>query len=266
MRGAQRAADVEAVHVRQSEVEDDELHVGPDQRRAAAVGALHLVSLAVEHAAEARGDRLVVLDHHDPWPAHGNDGIRAAPGRRSDSDLALTFPRPGAEPRVLRSRPCHASSRSPPWPPSSPVAVADRRSPSIRIPLRAARPATSPTTRRTSRYAPPNAGYSVKVPEGWARTSSGGAVTFTDKLNSIRMESARATSPPTVASVKSATLPQLAKSVKGFQPGGVTIVKRQVGPGRPGHVSLRRADECSDGPQRPGRRRAVPVLPHAAAP
>ena len=38
------------------------------------------------------------------------------------------------------------------------------------------------------RYAPPGLGFSVKVPEGWSRTSAGGATTFTDKLNSIRME------------------------------------------------------------------------------
>ncbi|HEV7751242.1 MAG TPA: hypothetical protein VGO71_06860 [Baekduia sp.] len=37
-------------------------------------------------------------------------------------------------------------------------------------------------------YAPPGLGFSVKVPEGWSRTSAGGATTFTDKLNSIRME------------------------------------------------------------------------------
>jgi hypothetical protein len=37
------------------------------------------------------------------------------------------------------------------------------------------------------RYAPPGAGFSVKVPEGWSRTRTGGAVVFTDKLNSIRM-------------------------------------------------------------------------------
>jgi hypothetical protein len=38
------------------------------------------------------------------------------------------------------------------------------------------------------RYAPPAAGFSVKVPEGWSRTQVGGAVVFTDKLNSIRLE------------------------------------------------------------------------------
>jgi hypothetical protein len=41
------------------------------------------------------------------------------------------------------------------------------------------------------RYAVPGAGYSVKVPEGWSRTQSGGAVVFTDKLNSIRLESGK---------------------------------------------------------------------------
>jgi hypothetical protein len=41
------------------------------------------------------------------------------------------------------------------------------------------------------RYAPPGAGFTVKVPEGWSRTQSGGAVVFTDKLNSIALEHAK---------------------------------------------------------------------------
>jgi len=45
-------------------------------------------------------------------------------------------------------------------------------------------------------YSPPGAGYAVKVPEGWARTSSKGVTTFTDKLNSIRMQSLPATAKP----------------------------------------------------------------------
>jgi hypothetical protein len=35
-------------------------------------------------------------------------------------------------------------------------------------------------------------GYSVKVPEGGARTGAGGAVTFTDKLNSVRIDESQA--------------------------------------------------------------------------
>jgi hypothetical protein len=38
------------------------------------------------------------------------------------------------------------------------------------------------------RYTPNGASFSVKVPEGWARSSKGGAVTFTDKLNRITVE------------------------------------------------------------------------------
>jgi hypothetical protein len=78
-------------------------------------------------------------------------------------------------------------------------------------------------------YTPPGGGYSVKVPEGWARTASGGAVSFTDKLNSIRIESAPAKSAPTVAEAKSVEVPQLAQSVKGFKAGGVSSVDRTAG-------------------------------------
>jgi hypothetical protein len=78
-------------------------------------------------------------------------------------------------------------------------------------------------------YTPPGGGYSVKVPEGWARTASGGAVTFTDKLNSIRMESAAATSALTVAEAKRAEVPQLAQTVNGFKAGDVSSVDRTAG-------------------------------------
>jgi hypothetical protein len=60
------------------------------------------------------------------------------------------------------------------------------------------------------RFAPPGAGYSVKVPEGWGQTARGSAVTFTDKLNSIRMEANPAggarTAPTGAQQVKVATV------------------------------------------------------------
>ena len=37
-------------------------------------------------------------------------------------------------------------------------------------------------------YTPPSGGYTVKVPEGWARKAAGGSTTLSDKLNSITME------------------------------------------------------------------------------
>lgn len=78
-------------------------------------------------------------------------------------------------------------------------------------------------------YAVPGAGYSVKVPEGWARTSAAGAVTFTDKLNAIRLASAATASAPTVASVTAKDVPALARSVAGYRAGGVTSVPRSAG-------------------------------------
>src|SRR4051794_4870691 len=48
-------------------------------------------------------------------------------------------------------------------------------------------------------YSPPRAGYAVKVPEGWSRSSSGGAVTITDKLPAVRLESGQASTAPRTA-------------------------------------------------------------------
>jgi hypothetical protein len=80
------------------------------------------------------------------------------------------------------------------------------------------------------RYAPPGAGYSVKVPEGWSRTAAGGAVSFTDKLNTVTLERASASAAPTVAEVNGAVVPELARREKSFQRGTVATVRRQAGP------------------------------------
>jgi hypothetical protein len=78
-------------------------------------------------------------------------------------------------------------------------------------------------------YAPPAGGFTVKVPEGWSRRMASGAVTFTDKLNAIRVESARAVRPLTRAEATRAELPRLRSSVQGFHPGAVRSVQRHAG-------------------------------------
>lgn len=45
-------------------------------------------------------------------------------------------------------------------------------------------------------------GYSIEVPEGWARTVNGPSVTFVSKLDGVRVEVAPATAAPTAATVK----------------------------------------------------------------
>jgi hypothetical protein len=78
-------------------------------------------------------------------------------------------------------------------------------------------------------YTPPGAHFTVKVPEGWARTSSGGVVVFSDKLNSVRLESVPAPVAPTVASATRYELPAIQRASRNFQPGTVTAVRRAAG-------------------------------------
>src|SRR5437763_9407676 len=58
----------------------------------------------------------------------------------------------------------------------------------------------------------------LKVPEGWARRQAAGAVTFTDKLNSVQIQSSPAQGPLTVAAAKRAT--------RGFASPVVSTVQR----------------------------------------
>jgi hypothetical protein len=51
-------------------------------------------------------------------------------------------------------------------------------------------------------YRHPGQPYEVRVPEGWARTDLPTGASFTDKLNSVRVETAAAPSAPTAASVR----------------------------------------------------------------
>jgi hypothetical protein len=70
-------------------------------------------------------------------------------------------------------------------------------------------------------YAVPGGHITVKVPEGWAQSKSGGAVTFTDKLNSVAIQSISASSPLTVAAAQ--------KAAQGLTSAKVGSVKRPAG-------------------------------------
>jgi hypothetical protein len=54
------------------------------------------------------------------------------------------------------------------------------------------------------RYHPARAHFSVKVPEGWGRSQTSGNVTFTDKLNSVRMSERPASGKPPGMPIKRA--------------------------------------------------------------
>jgi hypothetical protein len=86
-----------------------------------------------------------------------------------------------------------------------------------------------PDTQAYVPFTPPGGGFSVKVPEGWSRSAAGGVLTFTDKLNAIRIESHAAQAPLSADQAKRVELHKLAKSVKGFQAGSVSTVSRRAG-------------------------------------
>lgn len=78
-------------------------------------------------------------------------------------------------------------------------------------------------------YAPSGRGFAVRIPEGWSRSASGGAVTFTDKLNAIRVQTKAAGAPLTVRDAKQSEAGKLASSVAGYRPGTVSAVSRRAG-------------------------------------
>jgi hypothetical protein len=78
-------------------------------------------------------------------------------------------------------------------------------------------------------YSPPSGTYSVKVPEGWARSESTNEVTFTDKLNRIHVALTSTATAPTVESVKRDEVPKLAASEPCFVLKDVTSVTRTAG-------------------------------------
>jgi hypothetical protein len=77
-------------------------------------------------------------------------------------------------------------------------------------------------------YRPASGQYEVSVPEGWARTVSSASVSFTDKLNSITIQTVRA-SAPTAASARTAEIPQILGSTHAFTLTGVSTVSRAAG-------------------------------------
>ena len=176
------------------------------------------VALRVEDAHEARRDRVVVLDDQDPGPAMPTK-VTGAAGAPANFDLALTCARPGADP-PLRS--VAAMSRS------LPRRRRDRRRPRAeRERLRQLVLERQPVVRRRRRrrrrqavnpnapevsppgdipdnqayvpYAPPGAATRSRSPRAGRARAAGGATSFTDKLNTIRVEAVPAHAPLTVA-------------------------------------------------------------------
>jgi hypothetical protein len=79
------------------------------------------------------------------------------------------------------------------------------------------------------KYASRTGGYSVDFPEGWARTETTGATTFSAHFNSIRITTTKRASAPTIASARATEVPALQRSTPGFTLRDVTSVSRSAG-------------------------------------
>ena len=73
------------------------------------------------------------------------------------------------------------------------------------------------------------AGYTIRVPEGWARANRAGATVFSDKFNTIRIETAEMGTAPTVGSVRADELPAVASSAPGYRAGKGVAATRKAG-------------------------------------
>src|SRR6476620_9497343 len=78
-------------------------------------------------------------------------------------------------------------------------------------------------------FTPPTGLFTVSVPEGWGRSTDGAATIFTDKLNTVRIETRPLATAPNTESVSVDELPAIASSTPGYRSGTVTAVPRKVG-------------------------------------
>ena len=73
-------------------------------------------------------------------------------------------------------------------------------------------------------------GFSLHVPEGWARTERKNGARFTDKFNTVDIDISAATTSPSVASVKSGQAVDLVKTGRAIKITAIKNVKLPTGP------------------------------------
>jgi hypothetical protein len=87
-----------------------------------------------------------------------------------------------------------------------------------------------PDTQAYVAFTPPSGGYTIKVPEGWARSAIGAKTTFADHFNTVAVEATSSASAPTEASVRAVDVPTLQRTSIGFQLNQITSTTRTAGP------------------------------------
>jgi hypothetical protein len=90
-------------------------------------------------------------------------------------------------------------------------------------------PGDIPDTQVFIDYASP-AGFTMKVPEGWARTDRADGASFVDKLDGVVLMVAKADAAPTVEIAKKTYVPALANEERAVRVSTVKAVKLPAGP------------------------------------
>lgn len=125
-----------------------------------------------------------------------------------------------------------AASSSPAASPGAVGATAATPSP---IPTQAAAeaeqnpPGDIPDNQAFVTYTSQDGGYSISVPEGWARTENGTNVAFTDKLHAFTVEVRCAEAQPTVETVTNVEVPLLTQHIPAFELVDVKVVDLPAG-------------------------------------
>jgi len=85
---------------------------------------------------------------------------------------------------------------------AAPVAAAPATEAPVAQPTESNPPGDIPDNTVFIPYRSPDGAYEVKVPEGWARTDLPTGASFTDKLNSVKVELATRANAPTEATIR----------------------------------------------------------------
>jgi hypothetical protein len=130
---------------------------------------------------------------------------------------------PSTAPSSQPSTPSTGTTQSPSAPGSASTA------PSNPVATESNPPGDIPDNQAYVAFQPGGGGFSVKVPEGWARSTAGTATTFGDKLNHIQVATSAASAAPTTQSVTSQIVPTLQRQVPKFAMGKISEVTRPAG-------------------------------------
>ncbi len=130
-----------------------------------------------------------------------------------------------------------SSAKSSPAAPSSSPSTSAANTASA-VPIENNPPGDIPDNLAFVKYTSKPGHYTFTHPEGWAQTTRGVQVNFTDKLNGVTVESLAGSKAPTVSSVRSTEIPRLQAAVPAFELRSVSAVTLPAGKGV--HIVFRR--------------------------